>query len=72
MVADIDDWTCDEKTAFLDRLIELKPTAAALSEIDLQFALSDSANAELRSRWCKLLLQAGVEKGARQCRFFLN
>jgi len=61
---DTADWTHDEVEAFLDRLVYLAPGADALALIDARFAFSESANAEVRSRWCKLLLAAGVEAGA--------
>ena len=64
-------WTTDEKVAFLDALgaggddgrTESAVSLAVLDAIDDAYALTSDANAEIRSRWCKLLLSAGAARG---------
>lgn len=65
---DFGTWTNDERVAFLDALgangddgnAEAGLDAAALRAVDARYGLTGTANAELRSRWCKLLLAAGA------------
>lgn len=51
------------KIAFLDRLAAAPISANILRRLDDDFGLSHSKNAEIKFRWCKLLLKAGLEKG---------
>jgi len=63
-------WTTDEKVAFLDALgaggddgrTESAVSLAVLDAIDDAYSLTSDANAEIRSRWCKLLLSAGAAR----------
>jgi len=64
-------WTNDERVHFLDALgangddgaSTTALDAAALDAVDARYALTATANAEIRSRWCKLLLAAGSPRG---------
>ena len=65
---DFPNWTNDEKVAFLDTLgangddgdASSPLDVATLKALDDRYGLTASANAEIRSRWCKLLLAAGA------------
>ena len=68
---DFREWTNDERVHFLDALgangddgaSQTALDAAALDAVDARYALTATANSEIRSRWCKLLLAAGSPRG---------
>jgi leukotriene-A4 hydrolase len=67
----LEGWTTDEKVAFLDALgaggddgrTQSAVSLQVLDAIDDAYSLTMDANAEIRSRWCKLLLSAGAPRG---------
>ena len=67
----LEGWTTDEKVAFLDALgaggddgrTQSAVSLQVLDAIDDAYSLTMDANAEIRSRWCKLLLSAGAARG---------
>ena len=67
----LEGWTTDEKVAFLDALgaggddgkTQSAVSLDVLDAIDDAYSLTLDANAEIRSRWCKLLLSAGAARG---------
>ena len=77
---DLRGWTTDEKVAFLDGLGAGGEDAvgggslstATLDALDGRYGFTATANSEIRSRWVKLLLAAGSERGGPLCVDFVT